>query len=238
MTDNVPTPLIQVTDLVVERRGFRLEVPAWTVPAGSVVGLVGPNGAGKTTFLEVLAGLRQPTSGHVLAMGADPMTDEEAVRARVGLMRDESVLFECRIDRLLRLISGYYATWDAELVRELIRRFDIDVGKRPSRLSRGQGTRLRLLFAMAFQPGVLLLDEPATGLDLSGRRALLQEVLEVVRRGDRSVVVSSHRLEDLERIADRLLVIDRGRVVREGAADELVGDERTLEEALLSWGAA
>ncbi len=231
-------PLIEVRDLVVERRGFRLEVPTWTVPAGAVVGVVGPNGAGKTTLLEVLAGLRQPRSGSVRAMGADPVTQEELVRARVGLMRDESVLFEHRIDRLLRLLSGYYPSWDDALVRELVRRFDIDVGKRPSKLSKGQGTRLRLLLAMAFQPGVLLLDEPATGLDLSGRRALLQEVLDVVRRGDRSVIVSSHRLEDLERIADRFLVIHEGRVVREGPADELVGDERTLEEALIAWGAA
>jgi ABC-2 type transport system ATP-binding protein len=85
---------------------------------------------------------------------------------------------------------------------------------------------------------VLLLDEPAAGLDLAGRRSLLEHVMEVVRDPGRSVIVSSHMLTDVERIADRLLVLNEGRVVREGPTDDLVGDERTLEEALITWGAA
>jgi len=91
--------------------------------------------------------------------------------------------------------------------------------------------------AMAFRPRVLLLDEPAAGLDLGGRRSLLASVLEVVRDPDRSVVISSHLLADVERIADRLLVLDHGQVVQEGPTDALVGDDRTLEEALEAWGA-
>jgi ABC-2 type transport system ATP-binding protein len=83
-----------------------------------------------------------------------------------------------------------------------------------------------------------VLDEPATGLDVAGRRALLESVLEVVRDPHRSVVVSSHMLADVQRIADRLLVLDRGRVVQEGSTAHLVGEQRTLEEALIDWGAA
>ena len=105
-------------------------------------------------------------------------------------------------------------------------------------LAGGQGTRLRLLTAMAFRPKVLVLDEPATGLDLAGRRSLMQTVLDVVRDPDRSVIVSSHQLADLERIADRFLVLDRGGVVVEGSAEEIVGDNETLEEALISLGSA
>jgi ABC-type multidrug transport system ATPase subunit len=85
---------------------------------------------------------------------------------------------------------------------------------------------------------VVLLDEPASGLDLAGRHALLKLVLDVVRDPERSVIISSHMLADVERIADRLLVLDRGRVVKEGPTDSLVGDQRTLEEALVEWGAA
>jgi ABC-2 type transport system ATP-binding protein len=85
---------------------------------------------------------------------------------------------------------------------------------------------------------VLLLDEPGAGLDLAGRRTLLDAVLEVVRDPQRSVVISSHLLADVERIADRLLVLNQGDVVREGSTDDLVGEGRTLEEALLEWGAA
>ena len=90
---------------------------------------------------------------------------------------------------------------------------------------------------MAFRPKLLVLDEPAAGLDLAGRRSLLESVLDVVRDPQRSVVFSSHALHDVERIADRLLVLNRGSVVRDGATDALVGDGRTLEEALEAWGA-
>jgi len=91
---------------------------------------------------------------------------------------------------------------------------------------------------MAFRPRLLLLDEPAAGLDLGGRRTLLDSVLDVVREPERSVIVSSHLLLDVERVSDRLLVLNEGRVVREGPTDELVGEGQTLEEALLAWGAA
>ena len=97
---------------------------------------------------------------------------------------------------------------------------------------------LRCLVAMAFEPAVLLLDEPATGLDLSGRRALLSSILDVVRDPQRSVIVSSHMLADVERVADRLVVLKQGGVVHQGPTDDLVGEDRTLEEALLAWGAA
>jgi ABC-2 type transport system ATP-binding protein len=107
-----------------------------------------------------------------------------------------------------------------------------------AQLSKGQGTRIRLVLAMAFRPRVLVLDEPATGLDLAGRRSLLRSVLDVVRDPQRTVIVSSHQLQDVERIADRLLVLDAGQVIQQGPTADLVGDDRTLEEAMVSWGAA
>ena len=95
-----------------------------------------------------------------------------------------------------------------------------------------------MLIALAWRPRVLLLDEPAAGLDLSGRQALLESVIEVAGSGDRSVVISSHQLADVERICDRLLVLNKGQVVQEGPTDTLVATERTLEEAMVAWGAA
>jgi ABC-2 type transport system ATP-binding protein len=91
---------------------------------------------------------------------------------------------------------------------------------------------------MAFRPRLLVLDEPATGLDVAGRRSLLESVLEAVRDPERSVIVSSHMLADVERIADRLLVLEEGRVVKDGRTDDMVGEHRTLEEAMVDWGAA
>jgi ABC-2 type transport system ATP-binding protein len=230
--------LIQVQDLRIRRNGFTLQIPRWELGPGQVIGLVGPNGAGKTTLIEALAGLLARTQGEIRVFGSDPWTDPVGVRSALGYMSDDMPLFAMRIGPLLRTLSGYYDTWDPELVEALLERFKLDPRKKVWELSKGQGTRIRLVTAMAFRPRVLLLDEPATGLDVAGRRSLLESVLEVVRDPARSVIVSSHMLADVERIADRLLVLDEGRVVKEGSTNHLVGEHRTLEEALLEWGAA
>lgn len=228
--------LAHVSGLEIRRGSFSLKVEDWRLQPGEVVGLVGPNGAGKTTFLERLAGLRGSRSGEVSVFGRDPWNDA-TVREELGFMSDDMPLFTMRIGPLLRMLSGYYRSWDAALVETLLERFKVDPNEKVHRLSKGQGTRLRLITAMAFKPRILLLDEPATGLDVMGRRTLLESVLDVVRDAGRSVVISSHGLADVERVADRLVVLEGGRVVKEGLTNQLVGDHRTLEEALLDWGA-
>jgi ABC-2 type transport system ATP-binding protein len=230
--------LVRVEGLKVKRGDFTLDVPRWSLEAGHVIGLVGPNGAGKTTLLEAVAGLRPKGEGTVSVFGTDPWSDPVTVRSSLGFMSDDMPLFAMKIGPMLRMLSGYYDTWDADLVEELLERFKLDPRKKVWELSRGQGTRIRLVTAMAFRPRIILLDEPATGLDVAGRRSLLESVLEVVRDPGRSVVVSSHMLADVERIADRILVLSEGQVVKEGPTHELVGEKQTLEEALLAWGAA
>ena len=228
--------LARVSGLEICRGRFSLRVDDWSLEPGEVVGLVGPNGAGKTTFLERLAGLRGSRSGEVTVFGRDPWLDA-TVREELGFMSDTMPLFTLRIGALLRMLSGYYRGWDADLVETLLKRFKLDPHDPVHKLSKGQGTRLRLITAMAFRPRILLLDEPATGLDVMGRRTLLECVLDIVRDPSRSVVISSHMLADVQRVADRLLVLERGTVVAEGPTDQLVGENRTLEEALLDWGA-
>lgn len=230
--------LIEVNDLNLKRGAFTLKIPKWRVAPGQVIGLVGPNGAGKTTLLEVVSGLRARNSSTVRVFGHDPRTSPVEVRSSLGFMSDDMPLFAMRISKLLHLVSGYYPTWDRDLVEELLEKFKLDPRQKVFKLSKGQGTRIRLIVAMAFRPKVLLLDEPASGLDLAGRHSLLESVLDVVRDPNRSVIISSHMLQDVERISDRLLVLNEGRVIKEGLTSELVGDERTLEEALVSWGAA
>ena len=230
------TELARVSGLEIHRGTFSLQIDDWSLEPGEVVGLVGPNGAGKTTFLERLAGLRGSRSGQVSVFGRDPWADP-TVREELGFMSDDMPLFTMRIGPLLRMLSGYYRNWDADLVESLLEKFKLDPHDKVHKLSKGQGTRLRLITAMAFRPRILLLDEPATGLDVMGRRTFLESVLDIVRDPGRSVMISSHMLADVERVADRLLVLDGGKVVKKGRTDDLIGAKRTLEEALLDWGA-
>jgi ABC-2 type transport system ATP-binding protein len=230
--------IVDIQDLIVRRDRFELSVPSLQVRPGEVVGVVGPNGAGKTTLLQTLAGLLRRQGGRVSVLGHDPARAPVAVRSVTGFAAPDSPVFDVRIGEIIGIVSGYYPTWDHGLSDALLERFGLDRSKRTSQLSLGQGTRLRLLLAMAFRPKLLLLDEPASGLDLSARRHLMGMVLEFVEGGDTAILLSSHRLGDVERLSERLLVIDEGRVVRDGTTDTLVGDDRTLEEALLEWGAA
>lgn len=231
-------PIVELRDVQVRRGSFLLDVPHWAVAPGRVVGVVGENGAGKTTLLRLLPGLDAPTRGSVRVLGREPLADPTFVRSRLGFMSDDMPVFNLSVSKLLNVLSGYYASWDAALVSRLIERFGLDVRKRATALSKGEGTRLRLIMALAFRPRVLVLDEPATGLDVGGRRALLKSILDIVRDPRASVIVSSHQLGDLERIADELLVLHHGRIVEAGPIDLVVGEHRTLEEALLTWTAA
>jgi ABC-2 type transport system ATP-binding protein len=230
--------LVQLNDVRCTRGDFELHIPEWTIQPGQVVGLVGPNGVGKTTLLRLLAGIDPAQSGSVAVLGMNPASEYVAVRSRCAFMADDQPVFSMRISKLLKFMSGYYPSWDSGHVDELLERFEIDPKANSSALSRGQGTRLRLLIAMAFRPDLLLLDEPGTGLDLAGRRELLKSVVDIAGSGHRSVVISSHQLGDVERICDRLLVINDGTVLREGTAEELIQDGQTLEDAMFAWGAA
>ncbi len=231
------TEMIHINDFRCTRGDFDLHVPTWSVEAGQVVGLVGPNGAGKTTLLRSIAGLDSTNSGEIAVVGLDPVSDHTKMRSQCAFMWDHQPVFNVPIGRMLHLLSGYYPTWDTDLVETLLERFELNPAASPGQLSRGQGTRLRLLIALAWRPKLLLLDEPASGLDLSGRQALLESVVEVAGSGNRSVVISSHQLADVERICDRLLVLNQGVVLQEGPTDMLVDSSRTLEEAMVAWGA-
>lgn len=230
-------PVVQLRSVVHHRGTFRLRVADWKVYPGQVIGIVGPNGAGKSTLLDLLPGLRRPREGEVRVLGRDPWRDPVGVRTRIGFMRDDLPVFQQDTGALLKTMAMYYPTWDATHAEALRVRFGLDPATPTWELSKGQATRLRLVLALAHRPSVVILDEPATGLDLAGRRDMLRTVLEAAADGETSVLVSSHQLADLEQIADRLLVLGDGEVVREGRMDELVEDGASLEEAMTAWQA-
>ncbi len=230
-------PLVELRDVELKRASFTLCIPEWRVPPGCVVGVVGPNGAGKTTLLELIGGFHAPDTGSVRVFGLDPIESPDVVFARMGYANDSMPVLSARIDKTLQVLSGYYETWDAELARELVERFRLPLTESTHALSKGQATCLRLLFAMCFRPQLLVLDEPGTGLDLGSRQRLLSTVLDVIQDPARSVIVSSHQLHDVQRISDELLVLNEGRIVKQGSLGDLIPETESLEDAMIAWGA-
>jgi len=174
----------------------------------------------------------------VRVVGLDPARSGAQIRASVSLASSTGPESALKVGAALSEVARYYPSWDADLTRQLLERFSLNVDKRISRLSTGEKARFRLVLALAFRPQIVFLDEPALGLDLTQRRALFETVLEIARDPERAVVISSHQLEDLERLADQLFVIADGRCVKQGHIDTLIDEGQTLEEALLKWGAA
>lgn len=230
--------LVQFDGVVAKFPTFHLQVPAWEVRSGEVVGVVGPNGAGKSTLLKLIPALLSPARGTVRVFGLDPLTHPVEVRSRLGFFQESAFGGSGKISKVLRLLSGYYPSWDHGYAQELLTRFELDADAEMFTLSKGQRQRMRLVCVMAHRPDLLVLDEPAAGLDLAGRRLLLETVLSYMQREGCATIISSHQLLDIHRLADRLLVLGDGQIVHDGATHEVVPDQETLEEAMVRWSLA
>jgi ABC-type multidrug transport system ATPase subunit len=201
-------------------------------PAGRVTALVGPNGSGKTTLLMVLATLLVPDAGHVRVAGHDPVTEARAVRASTGWMPDVFGTWEtltCR--EVLRTVADAYRiprSASASRIADLLVLLHLDdVADRPTQvLSRGQKQRLGLARALVHDPQVLLLDEPASGLDPRSRMELRGVVRDLAARG-KAVLVSSHVLSELDEMADRAVVVVQGRTIAVETLDQVSEIQRT-----------
>jgi ABC-2 type transport system ATP-binding protein len=201
----------------------------FTIEPGEVFGLLGPNGAGKTTTVEILEGYRARDGGTVEVLGADPQRASSAWRERIGVMLQSSSLYpSLTVRESLRIFAGYYAApRDADEVVELVQLVD----KRDARvrtLSGGQKRRLDLGLALVGDPEVIFLDEPTTGFDPTARRAAWETVRNLRALG-KTILLTTHYLDEAEQLADRVAVLRDGVIVREGSPADLTGGEVETE---------
>jgi ABC-2 type transport system ATP-binding protein len=206
-----------------------LENLSLRVPRGAVFGIVGANGAGKTTLIRHLLGLFRPQQGTVRVFGLDPVRDPVGVLGRIGYLSEENDLPPwMRVHELLRYVRAFYPGWDDAFAEELRELFAIDRKARVRDLSRGQKARTGLLIALAYRPELLVLDEPSTGLDPLARRDILAAVLRTVAQEGRTVLFSSHLLDEVERVSDHVAMIDKGRIIVHGPLDAVREGHRVL----------
>ena len=218
-----PEPVIEISDLT-RRFGGKaaLASVSLSLPRGAVYGLVGANGAGKTTLIRHLLGLLRAQSGSVRIFGLDPVADPVGVLSRIGYLSEENDLPGwMTIDELIRYSRAFYPAWDDAYAEELRRAFGLDPGARIRNLSKGQKARAGLLIALAYRPELLVLDEPSSGLDPIVRRDILGAVLRTIAHEGRTVLFSSHLLEEVEQVADHVTMISLGRIVLSGPLSEL-----------------
>src|SRR5213078_1202635 len=185
-----------------------------SVARGAVYGLVGENGAGKTTLIKHILGLLRAESGSVRVFGLDPVADPVGVLSRIGYLSEENDLPGwMRVEELIRYQRAFYPRWDDAYAEELRQAFALDPTAKIKTLSKGQKARAGLLIALAYRPELLVLDEPSSGLDPIVRRDILGAVMRTIADEGRTVLFSSHLLEEVEEVADHVTMISEGKIV-------------------------
>ncbi|MBI4816240.1 MAG: ABC transporter ATP-binding protein [Deltaproteobacteria bacterium] len=208
----IPIHLDRVTKRF--KNKLALDDVSFDVPVGSITALVGQNGAGKTTAIRMMLGLERPSSGRVQILGLDPERDQFEVKQRMGYVPEKPDVYQgLSVRRVLAFVRALYDRWSDEEAQRLAETLRLPLDSKVRTLSRGELAKLSMTLALAHRPELLVLDEPTSGLDPLVRQDVLSAVVDAVRDGSRTVLFSSHILTDVERIADRVVVLSQGRVV-------------------------
>lgn len=192
------------------------------VQAGQTFAFLGRNAAGKTTTIRMLLGLMRPDRGTIQVLGLDPTRDALAVRRRVGYLAEDQAMFGwMTVEQIVSFMAPFYSTWDQTLAMQFVRQFELPPRSRIKHLSKGQNVRLGLVLALAHRPQLVILDDPALGLDPIMRREFNRDLITHLQGEGRTVFYSSHLLYEVEPIADAVAILDRGVIVKQAATETL-----------------
>ena len=218
--------LVKDYDGVQAVRGLDLRVPR-----GSIYGFLGRNGAGKTTTLKMLLGMVRPSAGEgrILGHRIDDRAESVEIRRRTGFVSEDKGLYDyMTVEQMLRFMRPFYPTWNTENEKRYLSVFELPLKRKVRELSKGMRTKLALMLALARGAELLILDEPTEGLDPAVTEEVLQALVGVVASGEATIFFSSHQIAEVEQIAERVLIIDKGRAVVEGQLDELKQEYRRV----------
>jgi ABC-2 type transport system ATP-binding protein len=198
---------------------------SFSVESGEVVGLLGRNGAGKTTLIRIAMGMVEPQQGSVKVLGMDPRRDAVKVKQRIGYVSEDQILPPfMTVEKIMALHRGLFPAWDEEIAGDLLGRFHLPLQAKIKTLSKGQARQVALLCAVAHRPELLILDEPAGGLDPAARREFLETSIRLLNEAGSTILFSSHHMPDVERMAGRIVMIHQGRLLMDRDLDSLRED--------------
>lgn len=202
---------------------FKLDQISLDVKQGYITGLIGPNGAGKSTLISLITGLIRPDSGRIRTLGNAMPTQEVNVKERIGIVSDECFYYEhLTICEMKSMIAPFYKKWDEKQFNSYLEQFELSPKKKIQELSKGMKIKFSLAVALSHDAELLIMDEPTSGLDPVFRRELLDLLADMIQDETKSIIFSTHITTDLERIADYITFINKGRIVFNEAKDDVL----------------
>jgi ABC-2 type transport system ATP-binding protein len=217
------SPIISVRNLLKTFGSVQaLDKISLDIYAGRIVGLMGANGSGKSTLMRHWVGLYLPASGTCTTFGVEAARLSPKEMVRIGYVHQEGELLPwMSVAQMIRYVAAYYPNWNQELEKRYLTEFELSPTARVGTLSPGERQKLAVLLAIGFDPELLILDEPAAAMDPLARRRFFDLLLEMIQTPERTIIISSHILSDIEKVIDHALILDKGRLLRDCPLDDL-----------------
>lgn len=233
--------VLSVSGLNKAYKDFCIENVDFTVEQGKIVGFIGINGAGKTTTIKLLLDLISKDKGEIAFFENETESNNSNYKEKIGVVLDGSFFYEeMTMKQMSKIVAESYESWNYESFNKYMRKFELDINKKISTLSKGMKMKFALAMALSHDAKLLIMDEPAGGLDPLVRKQLDDILLEYVKDGEHSVFFSTHITSDLDKIADEVVFIDKGKVIFQKSKKELLreysknGEMPTIEEIMIS----
>ncbi|QUH24977.1 ABC transporter ATP-binding protein [Serpentinicella alkaliphila] len=222
--------ILELLNVTKEYKGFKLDNISFSLDRGYIMGLVGTSGSGKTTIIRLIMNLLAKNGGHIKLFGLDNIENEQIVKEKIGFVYDENIYpVKLPLSHIGKLIAPFYKTWDQQTFDNYLYRFDLNPNSKIYELSKGMKTKFALAIALSHKAELILMDEPTSGLDPIFRRELLTILQEVIEDGNCSVLFSTHITQDLDRVADFITFIDRGKVILSDSYIDIIEKYRLVK---------
>lgn len=224
--------IIEVEKLRKEYKDFVLNDISFELPRGYIMGLIGPNGAGKSTIIKLIMNLVKKDGGKINIFGLDNIQHEIEVKQKVGFVYDENHFYEdLSIDQMKKLIAPFYKYWDEKKFQLYLKQFELNPKKRIKELSKGMKTKFSLAVALSHHADLIIMDEPTSGLDPIFRNEILEILAELLQNENKSVIFSTHITSDLDKIADYITFINKGKMVFSKTKDDILENYAVIKGA-------
>ncbi|MCF7859511.1 MAG: ABC transporter ATP-binding protein [Candidatus Cloacimonetes bacterium] len=221
---------LEVNELSKNYEGFRLDKVSFALPEGFIMGLIGPNGAGKTTIIKLIMNLVMKNSGSIKVFGKDNREHEIEIKERIGFVYDNPNYYEhLNLQQIRNIIAPFYKRWDNKVFDDLVTRFELPLKKNLKKFSRGMVMKAAIAVALSHHADFIIMDEPTSGLDPLFRRELLDLLFDLLQNEKKSILFSTHITSDLERVADYITFINKGKIVFSNTKDEIMENHALIK---------